>query len=205
LENSDVFCTPGVGVFTVNSNDVVDEARLRQEWQTPRVFLAALAREFCIDIDVASSDDNAVVPRHITWEQDGLVQSWFAQAPEDVRGRPRVAWCNPGFKDLGAWMSKAVREVDAHPGCVALVMGTAAPSTAWWARAIAAGAEIRLLAPRVQFMAPPGIKQSSNARENALVIIRSQVGGNSILRERRSHIWTWRWDAEAVLTNGEES
>jgi hypothetical protein len=57
----------------------------------------------------------------------------------------------------------------------------------------------------VQFVAPPGIKQSSNARENALVIIRSQVGGAAIMRERRAHIWTWRWDAEAALTNSEES
>ena len=179
-----------------------DEAQLRQEWRTPRVFLAALARELHIDIDVSSSDDNAVVPRHITWEQDGLVQSWFGQAEDDPRPRPRVAWCNPGFKDLGSWIAKAIREVDANPGCVALVMGTAAPSTAWWSMALAAGAEIRLLAPRVQFIAPPGIKQSSNARENALVVLRSQVGGNPVLRARRSNIWTWRWDAESVPTNG---
>jgi phage N-6-adenine-methyltransferase len=184
----------------------VDEMQLRQEWRTPPKFLAALSREFAIGVDVASSDDNAVARNHLTREMDGLSRSWFRlEDAGHVVHYPRVAWCNPGFKDLGAWVAKAIQEVDANPGCVALIMGTAAPSTIWWARALAAGAEIRLLAPRVQFVAPPGIKQSSNARENALVIIRSQVGGAAIMRERRAHIWTWRWDAEAALTNSEES
>ncbi len=185
---------------------VVDEIQLRQEWRTPRGFIAAISREFQIDIDVSASAENCVVPLHWSSDQNGLERPWFMfplTPGREVTG-PRVAWCNPGFRDLGSWVAKAVSEVSQNPGCVALVMGTAAPSTAWWAAALDAGAEIRLLAPRVQFMAPPGIKQSSNARENALVIIRSPVGGDAKTRARRAHIWTWRWDAEAVLTNREE-
>lgn len=185
---------------------VADEMQLRQEWRTPRGFLAAISREFKIDIDVSASAQNCAVPLYWSSDQNGLERPWFMfplENDQDVHG-PRVAWCNPGFRDLGSWVAKAVREVSQNQGCVALVMGTAAPSTAWWAAALNAGAEIRLLAPRVQFIAPPGIKQSSNARENALVVIRSPVGGNDRERARREHIWTWRWDAEAVLTNREE-
>lgn len=210
-----VFCVPGVGVFTADEPTAVpttpdpigvDEAQLRQEWRTPRGFIAALAREFRIDIDVSASAENCVVPLYWSSDQDGLARPWFMFPldREEPRG-PRVAWCNPGFRDLGAWVAKAVSEVAQNPGCVALIMGTAAPSTAWWATALDAGAEIRLLAPRVQFVAPPGIRQSSNARENALVIIRSPIGGDAKTRARRAHIWTWRWDAEATLTNREES
>lgn len=164
------------------------EDQLRQEWRTPPNFLNALAQEFAVDIDVAASPDNAVAPRYITRAQDGLGEPWFP-------GGVRVAWCNPGFRSLGLWVDKAIREVTARPGCVALVMGTAAPSTAWWARALGAGAEIRLLAPRVQFRPPPGIRPSSNAHENALLVLRSPLGGNEAAR---AHIWTWRWDALAT-------
>lgn len=173
----------------------VEEALLRQEWRTPAAFLEALAREFTIDLDVAASAENAVVPAYLDQAADGLAQPWFG-------GLCRVAWCNPGFRDLQAWVGKAVREVHAVPGCTALVMATAAPSTRWWAFALAWGAEIRLLAPRPQFEPPPGIRKSSNARENALLIFRGLYGQAASVRAAGAHIWTWRWQGADLPPNG---
>jgi hypothetical protein len=90
---------------------------------------------------------------------------------------------------MGAWVDKAIAEVARARHSTALLMALSAPSTEWWRRAVAAGAEIRLLSPRPQFLPPPGVKRSSNARENALLIFRSPPAGG----ERPAHIWSWRW------------
>jgi phage N-6-adenine-methyltransferase len=183
------------------------EAMIRQQWRTPPDFIAAVRREFTITLDAAANAANAIVPLHYTEEMDGLTHPWFgdvtaAVAPSRAvvegvgEGVPGIAtsylsgavWCNPGFRNLDAWVAKAIAEVRGYPQSVALVMALAAPSTRWWAAAIAAGAEARLLAPRVQFLPPPGIRKSSNARENVLLIFRPQPRGG-----RPAHVWTWRW------------
>lgn len=151
---------------------------LRQEWRTPPEFIQAIQREFRIDIDVAASAENCVVQRHYNKERDGLHQRWFIDSVV-------CAWCNPGFSSIGAWVDKAITEVSLVPWATAILMVLASPSTKWWAQAEQNGAEIRLLAPRVQFLPPPAIVPSSNARENALLIFRSE--------NTESRIFTWRW------------
>ena len=154
------------------------EKQSRQEWATPEDFLFAVSREFLINIDVCASPGNCVVPDFYTRETNGLVQSWF---PYDIK----TAWCNPGFSSAREWVVKAVAEVQCSAGATAILILPCAPSTKWWDYAVNCGAEIRLLSPRVQFVAPPGIAQTSNPRENALLIFRSGI--------LESKTWTWRW------------
>jgi phage N-6-adenine-methyltransferase len=159
---------------------IINEKKARQEWRTPQNFLAAIAREWSIDIDVSASAENSVVPRFYGIEQDGLKQPWFDSGA-------RVAWCNPGFRSQGDWTVKAKEETRANPGCTALVMTTVSPSAQWWALAEACAVEIRLLAPRVQFEPAPGIIRSSNAHENALFIFRYNCCYHP------THVWRWKW------------
>jgi phage N-6-adenine-methyltransferase len=159
---------------------VTDEIYLRQEWQTPPDFVAALKKEFAIDIDVAADESNAIVPKFITKKQNSLSThtSWFL-------GMDRTAYCNPPFGQMDLWIERAIRETETL-GTTALVLGMCAPSTSWWKTAEAFTDEIRLLSPRVQFQPPPGIKKTSNPRECALFVFRGNMKPNC-------HIWTWYW------------
>lgn len=154
---------------------------------------------------MAASADNAVVPYYLDADLDGLARPWFGVGQARVVPVHRegygadqdcctplcsqTVWCNPGFSGMERWVQKAIAEVGREPRSTAVLVGLVAPSTAWWRAAVAAGAEIRLLSPRVQFVAPPGIKQTSNPRESALFIFRSPPIGSL----RPAHIWTWRW------------
>jgi phage N-6-adenine-methyltransferase len=155
----------------------------RQEWATPPDFIDAIKREFQIDIDVSASIENAVVPNYIDAERDGLMSRWFYLLAT------KTAWCNPGFSNMAPWIEQAIRQVSTGPGLTAVVMGLVSPSTKWWETAVEAGAEIRMLSPRVQFIPAPSVEQSSNSRENAIFIFRSPVGRG----KRPAHIWRWRW------------
>lgn len=46
------------------------------EWTTPKDFYDKLNDEFHFDLDVASTDENALCDRHYTIEDDGLKQEW---------------------------------------------------------------------------------------------------------------------------------
>lgn len=48
----------------------------RMDWETPKDLFVQLNAEFHFDVDAASSDRNAKLPRHFTAEQDGLKQDW---------------------------------------------------------------------------------------------------------------------------------
>ena len=90
------------------------------------------------------------------------------------------------------WMMKAAME--ARRGVTSCVMALNSPDTAWWELVDSPGvaSEIRLLRPRVHFVAPLGIKQSSNARTNALVVFRP------VPANKPTQIWQWNW----VLPDG---
>ena len=155
-----------------------NEKQLRQEWRTPSDFILAVSREFMIDVDVCASNENCIVNTFFSRESDGLSKTWFSDDE-------KTAWCNPGFSSARDWVEKAVSETQCAVGATAILLLPAAPSTKWWDYAVNCGAEIRLLSPRVQFVAPAGIAQTSNPRENALLIFRSGVS--------ESKTWTWRW------------
>jgi phage N-6-adenine-methyltransferase len=165
----------------------------RQEWRTPKNFLEAVQHAFGkITIDVAASAENAVCERYIDRAANGLVQQWFLPDSAGVLSH-EVAWCNPGFSSMAKWVEKACYQVDmAHQPRIALVLCLCAPSTVWWRMAIENRAEVRLLAPRVQFDPPPGIPRSSNPRDCALLVFRDKArrwkpdGGPQIL------MWYWK-------------
>ena len=150
------------------------EKELRQEWQTPDDFWQVVFREFYFDLDVAATAQNAKTERYI--------------GPNDLgRVWAEYNWCNPGFSNFMPWMERAVEEAQARNTTV--VMALISPSTKWWHWTVTENRadEVRLLRPRVQFVAPPGIKQSSNAHENCLVVFRRKPV------EKPTTIWTWNW------------
>ena len=76
------------------------------EWATPLDLFDELDSEFHFDLDVASTDDNALCEHHYTIEQDGLSMPWDGHV-----------WCNPPYgRQIGKWMKKAA-ETDRGGGC----------------------------------------------------------------------------------------
>ena len=75
--------------------DSVDDRR------TPSELFLPLHREFDFTVDVASSEENFLLPRHYTKDDNGLDRSWESE---------RV-WCNPPYSNLYPWVRKAHEEV----------------------------------------------------------------------------------------------
>jgi phage N-6-adenine-methyltransferase len=154
---------------------------LRQEWETPPDFWEVINAEFHFEMDACAIPKNTKCVLFVTPEQDGLTVTWAERT-----------WCNPGFSNIGAWLRKAIEQVARKEpadrlGTHIVVMGLVNPSTDAWSQWGLRASEIRLLSPRVQFVAPFGVKQTSNPRENALFIFRYNP------HRRPADIWTWKW------------
>jgi phage N-6-adenine-methyltransferase len=160
------------------------EKALRQEWRTPEDFWTVLNAEFRFEMDVAASAENALCTEYLTEDEDALT--------DEVRWGSGNAYCNPGFANLMPWMQKAFNEAMRMPQRVVVVMGLVSPSTKWWNFCVRNCHEIRLVSPRVQFVPPPGIKKSSNARENAIFVFRTVP----LPIDWQAKIRTWEWKGE---------
>lgn len=152
---------------------------LRQEWETPADFWKVIDGEFDFKLDACATRTNAKCIEFCSPFDDGLREQRWS----------RTTWCNPGFSNIGPWMQKARDEAERFETekAVMVVMGLVNPSTKVWNDWGLRASEIRLLRPRVQFIAPPGVEQSSNMRENALFIFRWNP------HRRPPDIWTWQW------------
>ncbi len=114
----------------------------RTDWETPKDLFARLNQFWHFDLDVASSDENALCENHFTKEQDGLSQSW----------KGHRVWCNPPYgKDIAKWVKKAYEET--RDGTTAVVMLIPARTdTRWYHDYIQnKAAEIKFLKGRLKY------------------------------------------------------
>ena len=71
-------------------------------------------------------------------------------------------------------------------------------STAWFAKCARLASEVRLLNPRVEFVPPPGVKESSPEKGNALFVFRPEAQV-AFEPDGDGEIRLWRWKEEVVL------
>ena len=153
----------------------------RQEWQTPDDFWNILDTEFHFDLDAAASPHNARCKKYYTAEQDSLSDS----CPWITADTHRV-FINPGFSEIGPWCAKALREVEKDEAAVVVIISLISPSTGWWMKYATQAAVIRLIGGRrIQFRPAGGIRQSSNARENCILIFEHS--------SKNQTMYTWDW------------
>ena len=109
------------------------------EWTTPRDIFDELDAEFHFDLDVASTDENALCEKHYTEKEDGLSQEWAGSV-----------WCNPPYgREIGKWMRKAAQS---NEGGVTVCLVPARTDTAWWHDWIVGHAtEVRFVRGRLKF------------------------------------------------------
>lgn len=131
----------------------------RSDWETPRELFDRCDSIWHFDLDVASSDENALCERHFTKDNDALKQSWGG----------RRSWMNPPYgREIAAWVEKAARESE-KPNTIVVGLLPARTDTTWWTRWVEpVAAEIQFLSGRVRFCIG-GVQQQSAPFPSVLV------------------------------------
>ena len=115
---------------------------VREDWETPPDFFAALDAEFGFTLDVCATPDNAKCAEFLTPDVDGLTVDWSRE----------VCWMNPPYgREIPKWMAKAWRE-SAHSTVVCLVPSRT--DTRWW-HDYAMRGETRFVKGRITFVGAP--------------------------------------------------
>jgi phage N-6-adenine-methyltransferase len=120
--------------------------RSKQDYATPRPFLAAVKRRLGIqsfEMDLAADSTNAVCPRYLTEEMDALATPW--------RGLwMGWAWLNPPFADIGPWARKCAETGSRRQPIAFLV--PAAVGANWFRDFVDGRALVLFLNGRLKFM-----------------------------------------------------
>lgn len=172
-------------------------AELRQQWETPPDFWEAVNAVFDFQVDVCASLCNAKCEAYI--DTDAL--GWRPWVVSGIRGAMEAhenngeyqhirCWCNPGFSNVLPWHQKAYEQAQLHPSAVVVVIGIPGASQEWYKFAYQHACEIVDLSPRVNYLAPWPINQTSNNRESQLFIYRKKLTTRPATRS------LWRWKEE---------
>jgi len=175
------------------------DKQLRQEWETPPDFWQALNSVYEFQVDVCASRENrktdfwygAGSGKHYVGFDDSAFDDAFADDCiwVEEEGESTRAWCNPGFADVLPWHQKAYEQAQRHPSGLVVMIGIPGASQGWYEYAQQHADEIVDLSPRVHFLAPWPLKQSSNNRESQLFIYRRKLVAN---RPATRTLWNWK-------------
>lgn len=77
----------------------------RQDYGTPRDFIAAVERRFGkLHVDLAATKANAKAPRFVTPEEDSFSLQWHDEF------RNKRCWLNPPFGNIAPWAAKCASD-----------------------------------------------------------------------------------------------
>jgi len=169
-----------------DARERLDDRELRQQWRTPPELFALLDAEFHFVVDVAARAENA------------LCEEWYGPgSPFFSDARAMSCWshdgscfCNPGFSDPMPW-HKLAWQTALHGGVSVALVGLVGASQAWYEFVYFHSSEIRVLAPRAQYLKPIGskIKPSSNMRETSITIYTPE---SDPLTPTKTRLWKWK-------------
>lgn len=110
-------------------------------WKTPKYLFDIIDKEFNIDLDPCTTNNNLNCEYHFTEKEDGLKQDW----------KGLTAYINPPYgKDLQKWVKKAYEEWQ-KGSTVIMLLQTTRTNTKWFHKYINNKAEIRFLDHRIKF------------------------------------------------------
>ena len=158
-----------------------------QCWQTPQDLFDALDREVGgFDIDVAADKDNAKCKEFMNKEDSAFHNDWYWDL--SLSGQRQSVWCNPPYEKPIIWVNRAIQQVSDAPNLVVYMLLNHDASTKWYAEAIEHASEIRIMThKRVQFVAPDGVKSSSNSKAQCVIVFRKKQPSAPC------HVWHWDW------------
>lgn len=138
----------------------------RQNWRTPLWLFHALTGSCKIDMDVAADCENTLSPWYLdgTPGKNGLVEPWGD-----------VNWCNPPFKAVAQFVTRAIDE--AALGRSTILLTTGSTETRWFHEAFTAAHGVLLITGRVSFIDPSTLQcVPGNPAGSAVFYIGRNVG-----------------------------
>ena len=90
-------------------------------WSTPKWLFDKLNAQYCFNLDVCATPENALCAKYFTKDQDGLKQEWTGSV-----------WMNPPYgRGIGAWVKKAYDSAMSDR-CVCVCLLPARTDTKWF-------------------------------------------------------------------------
>ena len=128
------------------------------------------------DLDVASSDENALCERYFTEQEDGLLIPWDGE---------RV-WCNPPYNNIKQWIEKGIRECRLNNCKEVVYLLPARTCTRWFKIAYQFAYKIQFIHGRLSFTGPDEISKTATAPFPSVLIyfnenIPHRYDGNKII------------------------
>ena len=168
----------------------------RDRWATPCEFFDVVNGLYSLKLDVCANERNTKCPFWIDpRDDDALEISWRSKA-RAMCCWPRY-WCNPPYSrgdgGIGAWIDKAYRETQHYDGCVCVMLLPDTYSSEWFLKLVHAATSIYLLKPRIDFVAPAGVRSATrNPRSSMLAVFRRKPKHH----QAEIRLWEWRKEGE---------
>lgn len=131
----------------------------RDTWATSPELYAVIDDIWHPTLDVCASAGNVKCPYFYTEEMDALKQPWVASG---------YYFCNAPGSKIAAFVEKAI--IEQQCGAAGILIFQAGISSRWFVD-LCRCAVISPLTPRIQFVPPPGVPQSSNTRDWMLAVV----------------------------------
>lgn len=145
------------------------DEKLRDSYETPEWLFNWLDKKYEFNLDVAATDKNSKCEKHT---ENGLLDDWnsgFECGWQYIEEEGRV-FCNPPYSNIMPWLSKAQNEIRKGRCQFAVFILPQDLSTKWGKFCTDNASRITfLVGGRVQFVAPEGIKESSNTKGTMIV------------------------------------
>lgn len=128
----------------MSSGPTIDRENSRQDWQTPRDFLAAVKGLLGISAwgcDLAADAQNTVSTNYFSIERSAFTHQW---------ARNNWMWCNPPYSNIRPWVKKAWEE--SQQGSYIAMLVPASLSTVWWSEWVHRKAHVIGIRPRLTFV-----------------------------------------------------
>jgi len=172
--------------------------RQDQDWRTPPWLFEVVERLAGgkIDLDPCSDEHNPLgVAVFYTAKEDGLAMPWCLKGPPGTSvvrsvmdptsafplgSGPMRVYINPPYKQVTAWIEKAIREVEANEDLVVYFLVPAFTDQPWYEKALEWATEEWSVKGRVKFLRPDGSPATSPRFPSTLFGFGSTFGGATI-------------------------
>lgn len=163
---------------------------LGDEWETPWPLFRRIEKKLGVTftLDVCATKRNAkcekffALPFIKRTRMNGLMGKWW------LKGDPAVAFCNPPFSNISAWLCKAEQEARLSDVMSAVLL-RADTSTKYFHKYAPLAHDVAFLTPRVNYIPPPGVSASSNSMGSVVLVFRPNRKKN---HKPKLHLWKWK-------------
>ena len=154
-----------------------DRTTSEVDFRTPPEVFSALQERFNdFNLDVASSDENALCSAYFTEEGNALDRSW------GIHREGTHVWCNPPYNHIQPWIEKGIEELWTNEKCESITYLVPASTCTQWFKMLWDSPFIHtiiFITGRLAFQGPhvhPDLKKASSTNPSVVIHLdRQQV------------------------------